>query len=66
MVEQPCPKYLLAKAVVEGGMKPKLESCVDAISTGVKSCQIIDGRLPHAVLLEVLTDEGIGTMITSG
>ena len=36
MVEQPCPKYLLAKAVVEGGMKPKLESCVDAISKGVK------------------------------
>ena len=49
-----------------GGMKPKLESCMEAISTGVKSCHIIDGRLPHAVLLEVLTDEGIGTMITSG
>tara|TARA_B100001750_G_scaffold104644_1_gene82774 strand:- start:29 stop:211 length:183 start_codon:yes stop_codon:yes gene_type:complete len=60
MVEQPCPKYLLAKAVVEGGMKPKLESCVDA------SCHIIDRRLPHAVLLEMLTDEGIGIMITSG
>ena len=58
-------KNLLAKTVVEGGMKPKLESCMEAISTGVKSCHIIDGRLPHAVLLEVLTDEGIGTMITS-
>ena len=59
-------KSILAKTVVEGGMKPKLESCMEAISTGVKSCHIIDGRLPHAVLLEVLTDEGIGTMITSG
>ena len=59
-------KSLLAQAVVEGGMKPKLESCMEAISTGVRSCHIIDGRLPHAVLLEVLTDEGIGTMITSG
>ncbi len=57
-------KNLLAKTVVEGGMKPKLESCMEAISTGVKSCHIIDGRLPHAVLLEVLTDEGIGSMIT--
>ena len=59
-------KSLLAQTVVEGGMKPKLESCMEAITTGVRSCHIIDGRLPHAVLLEVLTDEGIGTMITSG
>ena len=59
-------KSLLAQTIVEGGMKPKLESCMEAISTGVRSCHIIDGRLPHAVLLEVLTDEGIGTMITSG
>ena len=59
-------KSTLAQTVVEGGMKPKLESCMEAISTGVRSCHIIDGRLPHAVLLEVLTDEGIGTMITSG
>ena len=58
-------KSILAQTVVEGGMKPKLESCMEAISTGVRSCHIIDGRLPHAVLLEVLTDEGIGTMITS-
>jgi len=58
-------KNLLEQTVIEGGMKPKLESCMEAISTGVKSCHIIDGRLPHAVLLEVLTDEGIGTMITS-
>ena len=59
-------KNLLAQSVVEGGMKPKLESCMEAISTGGRSCHIIDGRLPHAVLLEVLTDEGIRTMITSG
>ena len=59
-------KTLLAQTVVEGGMKPKLDSCIEAISSGVRSCHIVDGRLPHAVLLEVLTDEGIGTMITSG
>ena len=59
-------KNLLVKTVVEGGMSPKLESCMEAISSGVRSCHIIDGRLPHAVLLELLTDEGIGTMITSG
>jgi acetylglutamate kinase len=59
-------KSLITQTIVEGGMKPKLESCMEAISSGVRSCHIIDGRLPHAVLLEVLTDEGIGTMITSG
>lgn len=55
----------VSRGVVDGGMRPKLESCIEAISSGVKSCHIIDGRLPHAVLLEVLTDEGIGTMISS-
>ncbi len=46
-------------------MKPKLLASVEAISKGVKSSHIIDGRLPHAVLLEVLTKEGVGTLITS-
>ena len=59
-------KKVLSQGIVKGGMKPKLESCMETISSGVRSCHIIDGRLPHAVLLEVLTDEGIGTMITSG
>ena len=55
---------ILSQGVVQGGMKPKLKSCLETISTGVKSCHIIDGRLPHAVLLEVLTDEGVGTLIS--
>ena len=55
---------ILSQGVVQGGMKPKLKSCLETISTGVKSCHIIDGSLPHAVLLEVLTDEGVGTLIS--
>ena len=56
-------KFLM-NDIVKGGMKPKLSSALKAISKGVKSVQIIDGRLPHAVLLEVLTVEGVGTLIS--
>ena len=59
------PSKLNSSEIVLEGMKPKLESCLQAINSGVKSCHIIDGRLPHAVLLEVLTDEGVGTLISS-
>jgi acetylglutamate kinase len=45
-------------------MTPKLLSALSARRNGVKSCHIIDGRVPHAVLLEVLTEEGVGTMIS--
>jgi acetylglutamate kinase len=45
-------------------MTPKLSAALDARRNGVKSCHIIDGRVPHAVLLEVLTEEGVGTMIS--
>jgi acetylglutamate kinase len=48
---------------VSGGMRPKLEACVSAVSGGVGSAHIIDGRLPHSLLLELFTDEGIGTKI---
>jgi acetylglutamate kinase len=48
---------------VAGGMRPKLEACVSAVSGGVGSAHIIDGRLPHSLLLELFTDEGIGTKI---
>ena len=57
---------LVAKGVISGGMLPKIESVLDAARAGVKSCHIIDGRVPHALLLEVLTDEGVGTLIKSG
>ena len=44
-------------------MLPKINACIDAISNGVKRCHIIDGRVEHAVLLELFTKEGIGTLI---
>ena len=56
---------LVAKGVISGGMLPKIASVLDAARAGVKSCHIIDGRVPHALLLEVLTDEGVGTVIRS-
>ena len=49
--------------VLKGGMIPKTECCADAIAGGVKRTHIIDGRIPHSILIEMLTDEGIGTMI---
>jgi acetylglutamate kinase len=48
---------------ISGGMRPKLEACVSAVEDGVESAHIIDGRLPHSLLLELFTDEGIGTKI---
>jgi acetylglutamate kinase len=50
---------------IDGGMRPKLTACVDAIGGGVQSAHIIDGRKPHSLLLELFTDAGIGTMVTS-
>ncbi len=50
---------------IEGGMRPKLGACVDAIRGGVQSAHIIDGRKPHSLLLELFTRAGIGTMVTS-
>jgi len=51
-------------AVIDGGMRPKLQACVDAIRGGAQSAHIIDGRIPHSLLLELFTDAGIGTMVT--
>jgi acetylglutamate kinase len=50
---------------IDGGMRPKLAACVDAINGGGQSAHIIDGRRPHSLLLELFTDAGIGTMVTS-
>ena len=55
---------LLKEEFIKGGMMPKLTSALEAKRRGVKTCHIIDGRVPHAVLLEVLTEEGVGTMIS--
>jgi acetylglutamate kinase len=51
-------------AKIDGGMRPKLGACVDAIRGGAQSAHIIDGRKPHSLLLELFTDAGIGTMVT--
>ena len=56
-------KDILNKDFIKGGMKPKLISAIEAIESGVKAVHIIDGRVPHAVLLEVLTIEGVGTLL---
>ena len=57
---------LIREGVISGGMIPKVNCCIEAIRRGVKKVFIIDGRIPHSILIEVLTDEGIGTMFTSG
>jgi len=54
---------LKAKNIVAGGMIPKVECCADAIAGGVRRTHILDGRISHSILIEVLTDEGAGTMI---
>jgi len=54
---------LIEDGVIHGGMLPKINCALDAVHAGVKTAQIIDGRVEHAVLLEVLTDEGVGTLI---
>lgn len=54
---------LYDEGVISGGMIPKVECCIDAIRYGVKKVFILDGRIPHAILIEMLTDEGAGTMV---
>ena len=54
---------LIADGTIHGGMLPKIKCALDAVHSGVTTAQIIDGRVEHAVLLEVLTDEGVGTLI---
>jgi acetylglutamate kinase len=56
---------LVADGTLSGGMLPKISSALDAARNGVKSVHIIDGRVEHALLLEILTDEGVGTLIRS-
>ncbi len=54
---------MMASGTLSGGMIPKIESCVSAVRNGVRRAHILDGRIPHVLLLEIFTDEGIGTMI---
>lgn len=57
---------MLADGSIAGGMIPKVESCIRAVRGGVRSAHILDGRIPHVLLLELFTDAGVGTMITQG
>ncbi len=56
-------KELLSDGTIQGGMIPKIKCCVDAITHGVKNVIIMDGRIPHSILMELFTDEGAGTMV---
>ncbi len=55
--------YLKEQGIISGGMIPKIDCCVEAVRRGVKQANIIDGRIPHSILIELLTNEGAGTMI---
>ena len=57
---------LYEDGIISGGMIPKMECCVEAIREGVKNVVIMDGRVPHSILMELLTDEGAGTMVIGG
>ncbi len=55
--------YLKKQGIISGGMIPKIDCCVEAVRRGVKQANIIDGRIPHSILIELMTDLGAGTMI---
>lgn len=57
-------KGLMESGVIDGGMRPKVQSGVEALAAGVRQIHIVDGRLPHSLLLEIFTNQGIGTEIT--
>ena len=59
-------KQLYDEGVISGGMIPKVDCCIEAIREGVENVIIMDGRVPHSILMEILTDEGAGTMVTGG
>ena len=59
-------KALYESGVISGGMIPKVDCCIEALEHGVNHVVIMDGRVPHSILMELLTDEGAGTMVTKG
>ena len=58
-------KKLIKNGTISGGMIPKIETCVNAVREGVKAAVILNGKVPHAILLEIFTERGVGTLITS-
>ena len=59
-------KKLYDSGIISGGMIPKVDCCIEALEHGVNNVIIMDGRIPHSILMELLTDEGAGTMVTKG
>ncbi len=59
-------KKLYDRGIISGGMIPKVDCCIKALEEGVENVTIMDGRIPHSILMELLTDEGAGTMVTKG
>ncbi|MBP5618215.1 MAG: acetylglutamate kinase, partial [Clostridia bacterium] len=59
-------RTLAEEGIISGGMIPKVDCCVEALEKGVKHVVIMDGRVPHSILMELLTDEGAGTMVSGG
>ncbi len=57
---------MMDSGALSGGMIPKAQACIDAVEAGVRSVHMVNGTIPHVLLLELFTDEGVGTMITSG
>ena len=55
---------MVAAGSIVGGMMPKAEACLHAVAAGVQRAHVLDGRVPHALLLELFTDHGVGTMVT--
>ena len=55
---------MIADGRISGGMIPKVRACIDAVGSGAASAHMLDGRIPHVLLLELFTDHGIGTMVT--
>jgi acetylglutamate kinase len=58
-------EWLVEQGVIAGGMLPKIQSCVNALEAGVRKVHLVDGRMPHSLLLEIFTDKGVGTEIVS-
>lgn len=62
-ISEPEVEELIGRGVIAGGMLPKVSACLTALDAGVRKAHIIDGRLPHSLLLEIFTDKGVGTQI---
>ncbi len=59
-------RTLMGDGTISGGMIPKLETCIDAVESGVEGAVVIDGRVPHSLLLEIFTERGVGTFVSRG